>query len=319
MRMTSKYPHAADKFLTEQGALPGLPSQAGPSLIGSDMASQQPATLFVVVGAQRTGTNLLREILNSNPVIAMLGEVFTPSSAPAHWDNFAATLPDSQRSYATADEVRAILDRYFNFVNYRVRNFWIDGDKSGACAIGVDIKYNQLRSVAPSNWQCTAIPYLIDYLQMAGAVFVHAVRRNLIHCAISAMIAEQRNIWHDYRGVLIDRSYTIDPFACIELARSNMRDRDAFVRSCTGAYVVECCYEDLVSSIESAGANGFITFDKGPLLQITRALGVEFQFRYDGRLRKAINIPYSRLIANHRDLVAAVTDSEFAAFAPTLV
>ncbi|HXY02501.1 MAG TPA: sulfotransferase [Terriglobales bacterium] len=282
------------------------------------MASEQAATFFVVVGAQRTGTNLLREILNTNPGIAMLGEIFTPSSAPAHWDNFVATLPHSERSPATAHEVRQTLDRYLNFVNYRVRNFWIDGDKSGARAIGVDIKYNQLRSVAPSNWQCTAIPYLVDYLETARAVFVHVVRRNLIHCAISAMIAEQRNIWHNYQGVPIDRSFTIDPSACIDLARSITRDRDGFARCSTDAFVVECCYEDLVSSIERAGTKSLITFDEGPLPLISRALGVEFQFRYDGGLRKAINIPYPRLIANHRDLVAAVTHSEFAAFAPTL-
>ena len=44
--------------------------------------------LFVVIGTQRTGTNILRETLNTNEEIAMLGEVLTPSPAPAHWDNF---------------------------------------------------------------------------------------------------------------------------------------------------------------------------------------------------------------------------------------
>ncbi len=37
------------------------------------------AHLFVVIGAQRTGTNILREILNTNEHIAMLGEVLSPS------------------------------------------------------------------------------------------------------------------------------------------------------------------------------------------------------------------------------------------------
>ena len=48
--------------------------------------------LFAVIGAQRTGTNLLREILNTNDQIAMLGEVLSPSPAPAHWDNFCRGL-----------------------------------------------------------------------------------------------------------------------------------------------------------------------------------------------------------------------------------
>ena len=42
----------------------------------------QSDLLFVVIGAQRTGTNILREILNSNQQIAMLGEVLAAS--PAH-------------------------------------------------------------------------------------------------------------------------------------------------------------------------------------------------------------------------------------------
>src|SRR5258708_2899138 len=78
--------------------------------------------LFVVIGAQRTGTNILREILNTNDEIAMLGEVLTPSPAPAHWDNFCRTLPDRTVYPANVSEAEALLDRYFEFVQYRIRN-----------------------------------------------------------------------------------------------------------------------------------------------------------------------------------------------------
>jgi hypothetical protein len=289
-----------------------------PPLSPVTMASEHAVSFFVVVGAQRTGTNLLREILNCNPGLAMLGEVFTPSLAPAHWDNFVATLSQSKRSIAKVEDARIMLDCYLDFVKDRVRNFWIDGDKSAVRAIGVDIKYNQLGNVAPSKWNCTATPFLVDYLGTVGAIFVHAIRRNVIHCAISAIIAEQRNIWHNYHGVPIDRSYTIEPCSIIMRARGIIRDRAAFIRCSTGARAVECCYEELVCSIERAETGGVIISEEGPLLHIARALGVEFQFRYDGRLRKAINIPYSRLITNHREVVSAVMDSEFAEFAPTL-
>lgn len=58
-------------------------------LAGHNISSRASGNhLFVVIGAQRTGTNLLREILNTNERIAMLGEVLTPSPAPAHWDNY---------------------------------------------------------------------------------------------------------------------------------------------------------------------------------------------------------------------------------------
>src|ERR1700689_4064665 len=80
--------------------------------------------LFAVIGAQRTGTNLLREILNSNDQIAMLGEVLTPHTAPAHWDNFCRDLPVRGTHPATVGEAEALLDQYFEFVKYRIRNHW---------------------------------------------------------------------------------------------------------------------------------------------------------------------------------------------------
>src|SRR3984957_5903029 len=84
--------------------------------------------LFVVVGAQRTGTNLLRETLNTNKEIAMLGEVLTPSPAPAHWDNFCRNLPRRSVLPATRCETESLLDEYFEFVQHRIRNHW-EGNK----------------------------------------------------------------------------------------------------------------------------------------------------------------------------------------------
>src|ERR1700683_1862820 len=108
--------------------------------------------LFVVIGAQRTGTNILREILNTNDQIAMLGEILTPSPAPAHWDNFCRGLPVRSTHPESVDEAEGLLDRYFEFVRYRIRNHWEGNRKSRSHAIGVDIKYNQLRLIAPTDW-----------------------------------------------------------------------------------------------------------------------------------------------------------------------
>jgi hypothetical protein len=107
--------------------------------------------LFVVIGAQRTGTNILREILNANEQIAMLGEVLSPSPAPAHWDNFCRTLPARSVPPPSLNEAESLLDRYFEFVRYRIRNHWEGTKKSRSHAFGVDIKYNQLARIPPTN------------------------------------------------------------------------------------------------------------------------------------------------------------------------
>src|SRR5277367_3132382 len=98
--------------------------------------------LFVVIGAQRTGTNILREILNTNDKIAMLGEILSPSPAPAHWENFCRGLSVQTAFPASVGEAETLLDQYFDFVRYRIRNHWKDNKKRNSHAFGLDIKYN---------------------------------------------------------------------------------------------------------------------------------------------------------------------------------
>jgi hypothetical protein len=45
---------------------------------------------------------------------------------------------------------------------------------------------------------------------------------------------------------------------------------------------------------------------------------VPFRFSYDGHLRRAIDVPYSRVISNVAELRHAVADSEFSRFAAAL-
>jgi LPS sulfotransferase NodH len=273
--------------------------------------------LFVVIGAQRTGTNILREILNTNEQIAMLGEVLTPSPAPAHWDNFCRNLPVRSVLPASFGETKSLLDQYFEFVQYRIRNHWEGNKKSGSHAFGVDIKYNQLRRIAPANWDATSSPFILCYLRSRGATLIHTTR-NVIHCAISTLIASQRNVWHNYDGAVIDRNYHIDVEECLAYARTILQHRDVFFKSAHDCKVVNCRYESLIDDIKRAGSQEEIPEGPGPLRNIAEALGGLFKFRYERRLQKAINIPYSRLLSNYDALVRRLKDSEFSAFASTL-
>jgi hypothetical protein len=271
----------------------------------------------VVIGAQRTGTNILREILNTNDQIAMLGEVLSPSPAPAHWDNFCRCLPPGGALTASFSEAESLLDQYFDFVRYRIRHHWEGHKKSESHAFGVDIKYNQLTRIAPTSWDAASRPFILEYLRSRRATLIHTTR-NVIHCAISTLIASERNVWHNYDGAVIDRDFRIDVEGCVAYARTILQDRDAFLKTIPGFKVVNCCYERLVDDINRAAARGEIPEGSGPLRDIAEALGSMFNFRYDGRLRKAINVPYSRLLSNYDILVRRLRDSEFAALVPTL-
>jgi hypothetical protein len=273
--------------------------------------------LFAVIGAQRTGTNLLRETLNTNERIAMLGEVLTPSPAPAHWDNFRRGLPDRCAHPMSFGEAEALLDRYFEFVRYRILNHWADSKKNLSRAFGVDIKYNQLSRLAPANWDPASPPFILCYLQSRGAALIHTTR-NVIHSAISALIASRRNVWHNYDRSVIDRTYHIEVEGCVAYARTIVLYRDAFLRSAIDCRVVDCRYENLIEDIGRAGKEEEIPEGEGPLRNIAAALGAPFKFRYERRLQKAIDIPYSRLIENYDALVRRLKGSEFSALVSTL-
>jgi sulfotransferase family protein len=272
--------------------------------------------LFVVIGAQRTGTNILREILNTNEHIAMLGEVLTPSTAPAHWDNFCRALPIDSIHPATFSKAESLLDQYFEFVEYRIRNHWEGNRKNASHTIGVDIKYNQLSRILPSNWSA-AHPFILSYLRSRRAILIHTTR-NIIHCAISTSIASQRNLWHNYGGVVIDRAYEIDVAECLAHARSIVRDHDGFLRSAYGCRTVNCRYENLCDDLKRTGSANEILDGPGPLRDISAAFNTPFSFRNDKRLQKAIDVPYSKLLSNYNELVRRLGNSEFSALVPTL-
>ena len=272
--------------------------------------------LFAVIGAQRTGTNILREILNTNDQIAMLGEVLSPSPAPAHWDNFCRGLPARSTQPNSFDEAEELLDRYFEFVRYRVHNHWEGNRKSRSHAIGVDIKYNQLGLIAPTDWD-SKLPFMLSYLISRGAILIHTTR-NVIHSAISTMIATQRSLWHNYDGTVIDASYQIDVEECVAQARTIKHEQESFLNFVQGCKLVGCRYERLMEDLDRAGSRERIPSGPGPLRNIAEALGSPYDFRYERRLQKAINIPYSRLLSNYDALIRRLETSELDTLVSTL-
>jgi len=272
---------------------------------------------FVVIGARRTGTNILREVLNTNHEIAMLGEVFTPSPSPAHWANFLDRQTLRKFPPSNSAEAASLLDEYFHFVEYRIRNHWQRNSKAASHALGFDIKYDDLRQITPRDCPATAPPFLLRYFKLHRMLLIHTIRENVIKCAVSEMIAQQRNLWHNYNGAIIDRGYYVEPHDCLSRARLIVRRRAEFERLSEGCRLIEANYEQLADAI-AAATDGQMAEDAVPLKDIARALRVPSCFNYDGRLRRAIDAPYSIIISNLAELRRAVADSEFSKFAPTL-
>jgi hypothetical protein len=132
------------------------------------------------------------------------------------------------------------------------------------------------------------------------------------------MIASQRNLWHNYDGATVEGSYHIDIEECVTQARAIAWERESFLNVTQGCRLVSCRYEMLIDDLDQAGSGERIPLGPGPLRSIAEALGSPYDFRYDRRLQKAINVPYSRLLSNYDALIRRLEVSEFATLVSTL-
>jgi hypothetical protein len=309
--------------------------------------------VFVVTGTQNSGSDLLREVLNTNEGIAMVAEILTPCPPPGqgitdevavsknldhpfecagtgalearpglnyrgHWGNFLRQLPPGRFPAANAADAELLVDHYFKFLLVQIQHHWAHADKSGCRAIGVDIKYSHLGQLAPMNWDASAAPFILDYLRSRGVTLIHATRKNLIHCALSAMITPQMKVPRDEQGAVIDRSHAVDIEKCLAYARRIASERDTFLKLVKDFTIIKCCYEDLIRDMARSNSEGEIADGPGPLHEIAKAFEVPFGFRHNGRLGQFVNVPYSRWLSNWDALVRTVGQSEFSAFVTTL-
>lgn len=292
-----------------------MDSPSSPSVRGS----APPRGAFAVVAAQRSGTHLLREVINSNPRVALLAEPFSRYPQSVYWNNYVRTLPESQFPPGVPAEAMPQIDDYFELIHRDVdeHDDWYGGPKLPDRLVGLDVKYNQLRCVRPLYDDLRSRPVLIEYFAARRTPIVHLVRKNLVHAALSIIISNRREVWQLYEGPEVQGAFNIPLAELFESMQWVVAERKEFLRLSTDLRIHTCTYEDLVAEIANVDAEGQIR--EGSVLGgIAKFLGVEPKFRFHARIKKVLNRPYSELIDNYKDVVTAVRKSEFSEFAKTL-
>jgi hypothetical protein len=280
---------------------------------------QPPPTcdkLFALVGCQRTGTHFLREIMNTNPAVAVMAEVFSNYPRPVYWHNFVRSLPKRRYPPLLPPDAMALLDEYVQVVqrDIHIRSDWYGGPKPALEIVGFDVKYNQLKCVAPVFSDLRVRPFLFDYFRQRGVRVIHMVRKNLLQTALSIIIANLRSVWQNYDGRLIEGRFQISPRELLMYMRWIREERDEFCRLGHDLSVHSCGYEDLAGDVGRVDAEGNFPADSPTLSAIATFLGVPNTFRFKRNIHKAINRPYAEIIENYDELVRAVDESEFAEF-----
>ena len=183
---------------------------------------------------------------------------------------------------------------------------------------GLDLKYNQLRFIAPLIRDLEQKPFLVDYFWRRNMPIVHIVRRNTIHQALSLVIAAARNVYHNYGGKKFDGKVRLDPESVISHAQWVAKDRDVFRRLAGGLNYTEVFYEDVAEDCKLADDSGRIGDGAKALPKVAEFLGVDNEFYAPSTISKVINRPYSEVIENHGEVVAAIKKSEFKKLADTV-
>jgi LPS sulfotransferase NodH len=288
-----------------------------PSATGAIISSQRN---FAIIACQRSGTHLLREILNSNPRVAVVEEPMTPNEEPDTWHEFLELLPPEKAVYLDVVEAAKLFDQYMQFVSGCIRRDCREygGPKQSPVSIGLDIKYNQLRCVNPMYVDLRMRPFLLDYFQQHNFRIVHLVRKNLLQQSISLVLSNLRRVWRNEDREMLPGSFHLPVDEVIGYMYWVRDERAEIERLMRDLDVCPCAYEDIVDDLRGANRRGNIPQKSKAIQNIAEFLQVPNRFHQRDCLPKVINRPYCEIIANYAEIVSAVRESEFAEFTDTI-
>lgn len=275
------------------------------------------ATFFLLVGSQRSGTNFLRELLVTHPDMVVHGEVFFPYPLPNCYHNFVRTMTSRTSPPVYEQDAVALLDDYTVFLREDCKRSF--PEKAGRTkAIGLDVKYNQLRFVAPVHHDLQTRPFLLEYCGRRGVPILHLVRTNVLHQALSVVIAEVRNVYHNYGGSGVKQALQVPTQRLLECARWLEGSAAMFREMTRDLRVLEISYERLVAACARVAPGARLGESARVMGEIATFLGIDNEFLHPASIKKVVDKPYSQIVANYAEVVAAVRASEFEPFLATI-
>jgi hypothetical protein len=282
--------------------------------------ARRKAAPFALVSCQRSGTHLFLEIFNSNPHAALLSESFCPFDKRVYWNHYVRSLPERLYPPPFAADAMNLLDGYLARITADIDDDadYYGGPKQSLKALGLDVKYNQLRCVAPLYGDLRSPPLLLDYFRDRCFRLIHLVRKNVVHAALSLILAKWRNVWTNDGRAVIDGRYHVTWEMLESEIRWIVEERAEFLRSVRGLPVLTCTYEDMVADLARASRRGVLPANSKVFSPVADLLGLTDYYSYAGAQRKVINRPYTEILEDRDGLVRALRDSAWAEFADTI-
>jgi len=270
----------------------------------------EPSRLTVLLARQRSGTNALRDVLDSHPGVFCLPEVFQAQPSPkarheveANYFNFLDNHKNGIKAVLTSEEAQeALFLEYLDFL----------GSFSEKPRLVVDIKYNSAHNVDAPWRDLAAEPTLFAYIRRNGIRVLNLRRRNYLRYYLSWLKTEQTRKYHlhatgsDGAVKVEDEGIAVDVkemFYRLELCQAE----DQLIHRMLGGYshYMPIEYEELFPRIGAPPADAVLG-------QVAEWMGIEPDFaKTQPRYRKQSVLPFEQAIVNYAEVAAALQGTEF--------
>jgi hypothetical protein len=271
------------------------------------------SSIFLLVGSQRSGTNFLRELIGTNPAAVVNGEVLFPYPLPNCYHNFVRTMVSRQMPPLHYEDGIGLIDEYLVFLREDCKRSY--PSKAGMVkALGLDVKYNQMRFITPVHYDLHLRPLLLEYCGRRGIPILHLVRTNVLHQALSMAIAEARNVYHNYDGAGSVTSVCVETKRVLQCARWIESEAAVFRDMTRDLRVMELSYERLIAACARVAPGTKLGAAARVMGEVASFLGIDNDFEHPASIKKVVDRPYQELLTNYADVVAAVRGSEFEPF-----
>jgi hypothetical protein len=266
--------------------------------------------VVVLLARQRSGTNALRDVLDSHQDVFCLPEVFQAEPSPkarheveANYFNFLDARKDSLKQVLTSEDTQGqfFLD-YIDFLGrFSEKRFLV-----------VDIKYNSAHNLDGPWRDIGGAPSLFQFIRNNGMRVLNLTRSNYLRYYLSWVKTERTRKYHlhatgsdgavkiEDEGIAVDLD---DLLQRIELCGFE----DRLVKRVLGGYpgYMAIEYEELFPQIGAPPSEQVLG-------QIAAWLGIEAEFpKSQPRYRKQSVLPLSEAITNYDEVAGALRGTEF--------
>lgn len=271
------------------------------------MTLVNPSDTIVLLARQRSGTNPLRDVLESHPHIFCTPEVFhdTPSSeaeleVETNFFGFLEHHPlgTVRRSMSVGDQRVLFLD-FLEFLRcFTTKRYVV-----------IDIKYNSAHHLDGPWRELSAQPDVFRFIKQHGVRVINLRRRNALRAHLSLLKANATDTWTvEGKGTPSsgDPRVRVDTYEMLHVLETS-RAEDALIKKSFRDYMLYYAfdYEEL-----------FPTLGGPPSVDVLRRLaewlGVDPSFSQpEPRYRKQSALPLEETIINYNEVVKALEGAGF--------